>query len=367
MRGRNGRDDGLFSYVRLEERIPQDHPLRAIRNLADEALAGLDGTFEAMYSAMGRPSIAPEMLLRATLLQAFFSVRSERQLMEQIDYNLLFRWFVGLPIDAAVWHATVFTHNRDRLMEADVARAFLARLMNLGQVKQLLSSDHFSVDGTLIEAWASMKSFRPKDGSGEPPGPGRNGERNFHKEKRSNETHASTTDPDAKLYRKADGRESRLCFMGHVLMENRNGLAVDATLTKATGTAEREATLTMLKRRKAKGRVTLGADKAYDVTPFIAELRVHKVTPHIAVNGAVSKLGKVRKTAMDKRTLRHAGYTISQRCRKRIEEIFGWVKKPGGLAKTMLRGRPKVEAAFTFTVIAYNLIRIPKLLAATTA
>ena len=367
MRGRGGGDDGLFSYVRLEERIPPDHPLRAVRKLADEALAGLDGTFEAMYASMGRPSIAPEMLLRATLLQAFFSVRSERQLMEQIDYNLLFRWFVGLPIDAAVWHATVFTHNRDRLMEADVAKAFLGRLMNLAQVKQLLSSEHFSVDGTLIEAWASMKSFRPKDGSGEPPGPGRNGERNFRKEKRGNESHVSKTDPDARLYRKADGRESKLCYMGHVLMENRNGLAVDATLTHATGTAEREATLAMLQLRKAKTRITLGADKAYDVTPFIAELRTRKVTPHIAVNGAVSKLGKARKTAMDKRTLRHAGYAISQRCRKRIEEIFGWVKKPGGLAKTLLRGRPKVEAAFTFTVIAYNLIRIPKLIAAMAA
>ena len=367
MRGCDVRDDGLFSYVRLEERIPQDHPLRAIRKLTDEALTGLDGRFEAMYSVMGRPSIAPEMLLRATLLQAFYSVRSECQLMEQIDYNLLFRWFVGLPVDGAVWHASVFTHNRNRLMETDVAVAFLATLMKLAQVKQLLSSDHFSVDGTLIEAWASMKSFRPKDGSGEPPGPGRNGERNFHNEKRSNETHASATDPDAKLYRKASGRESKLCYMGHVLMENRNGLAVDATLTKATGTAEREATLSMLKRRKSKGRITLGADKAYDAAPFIAELRTCKVTPHIAVNGTISRLGKVRKTAMDQRTLRHEGYTISQRCRKRIEEIFGWMKKPGGLAKTMLRGRPKVEAAFTFTIIAYNLIRIPKLLAATAA
>ena len=212
-------------------------------------LAALNGRFDALYSAMGRPSIPPEMLLRATLLQAFFSVRSERQLMEQIDYNLLFRWFVGLPMDGAVWHPTVFTHNRDRLLEADVAREFLAALMALPRVKRLLSSEHFSVDGTLIEAWASMKSFRPKDGSGEPPGPGRNGERNFHKEKRSNETHASTTDPDARLYRKADGRESRLCFMGHVLMENRNGLAVDAALTHATGTAEREAALAMLDRR----------------------------------------------------------------------------------------------------------------------
>lgn len=362
MRGRDDGSEGLFSYVRLEERIPADHPLRAIRALTDEALSGLNSRFDALYSGMGRPSIPPEMLLRATLLQAFFSVRSERQLMEQIDYNLLFRWFVGLPIDAAVWHATVFTHNRDRLIEADVAREFLAALMKLKAVKRLLSSDHFSVDGTLIDAWASMKSFRPKDGSGEPPGPGRNGERDFHKEKRSNETHASSTDPDARLYRKADGRESRLCFMGHVLMENRNGLAVDAALTHATGKAEREAALIMLDRRKARRRITLAADKAYDVTGFIGDLRTRKVTPHIAVNGALSKTGKARKTAMDRRTLRHAGYAISQRIRKRIEEIFGWIKKPGGLAKAKVRGKPKVDAVFTFTVIAYNLIRLPKLL-----
>lgn len=362
MRGRDDGSEGLFSYVRLEERIPADHPLRAIRALTDEALSGLNSRFDALYSGMGRPSIPPEMLLRATLLQAFFSVRSERQLMEQIDYNLLFRWFVGLPIDAAVWHATVFTHNRDRLIGADVAREFLAALMKLKAVKRLLSSDHFSVDGTLIDAWASMKSFRPKDGSGEPPGPGRNGERDFHKEKRSNETHASSTDPDARLYRKADGRESRLCFMGHVLMENRNGLAVDAALTHATGKAEREAALIMLDRRKARRRITLAADKAYDVTGFIGDLRTRKVTPHIAVNGALSKTGKARKTAMDRRTLRHAGYAISQRIRKRIEEIFGWIKKPGGLAKAKVRGKPKVDAVFTFTVIAYNLIRLPKLL-----
>src|SRR3954470_22984268 len=265
MRGRDDRADGLFSYVRLEERVPADHPLRPIRALADEALAALNGRFEALYSSMGRPSIPPEMLLRATLLQAFFSVRSERMLMEQINYNLLFRWFVGLPLDGAVWHATVFTHNRDRLLEAEAARDFLAALLGLPQVKALLSSEHFSVDGTLIEAWASMKSFRPKDGSGEPPGPGRNGERDFRKEKRSNETHASTTDPDARLYCKSAGQESRLCFMGHALMENRHGLVVDATLTHATGTVEREATLTMLDRRKSRHRITLGADKAYDV------------------------------------------------------------------------------------------------------
>ena len=316
---------------------------------------------------MGRPSIAPELLLRATLLQAFFSVRSERMLMEQINYNLLFRWFVGLPMDAEVWHPTVFTHNRDRLMEADVAHEFLAALLALPQVTKLLSNEHFSVDGTLIEAWASMKSFRPKDGSGEPPAPGRNGERNFHNEKRSNDTHASTTDPDARLYRKADGRESRLCFMGHLLMENRNALAVDAALTHATGTAEREAALAMLDRRNRSGRITLGADKAYDVTAFVEDLRERKVTPHIAVNGSVSKHGVVRKTAVDGRTIRHAGYAISQILRKRIEEAFGWIKAQAGYDQVKVRGLAKADVVFTFAVAAYNLIRIPKLLAQTAA
>jgi transposase len=367
MRGREGSGDGLFSYVRLEERVPADHPLRAVRSLADQALAGLHKRFEALYSTTGRPSIPPEMILRATLLQAFFSVRSERMLVEQIDYNLLFRWFVGLPMDASVWHATVFTHNRDRLLEADVAREFLGSLMGLAQVKTLLSNEHFSVDGTLIDAWASMKSFRPKDGSGEPPAPGRNGERDFHKEKRSNETHASTTDPDARLYRKGAGRESRLCFMGHALMENRNGLVVDAALTLASGTAEREATLTMLDRRARNGRVTLGADKAYDVEAFVGDLRARNVTPHVAINGAVSKLGKVRKTAIDGRVTRHPGYAISIRRRKRIEEVFGWIKTQAGFAKVKVKGRAKAEAVFAFATVAYNLVRLPKLIAAAAA
>lgn len=361
MRGRDDRSEGMFSYVRLEERVPADHPLRSIRALADEALASLSERFTQLYSHTGRPSIPPEMLLRATLLQAFFSVRSERLLMEQIDYNLLFRWFVGLPMDASVWHPTVFTHNRDRLLEAEVAHDFLAALLALPRVKRLLSDDHFSVDGTLIDAWASMKSFRPRDGSGDPPDPGRNGERNFRKEKRSNETHGSTTDPDARLYRKGDGRESRLCFMGHVLMENRNGLAVDATLTHATGTAEREAALAMLDRRRRRG-TTLGADKGYDVTGFVEALRQRGVTPHVAVNGTVSKLGKVRKSAIDGRTTRHAGYAVSQRIRKRIEETFGWIKAQAGLGKVKVRGRTKAEAVFTFAVAAYNLVRIPRLL-----
>ncbi len=364
MRGRDDRDEGLFSYVRFDERVPSDHPLRTIRALTDDPLASLNGRFEMLCSGPGLPSIPPEHLLRATLLQAFFSVRSERMLMEQIDYNLLFRWFVGLPMDARVWHPTVFTGNRDRLLEADVAREFLMMLVALPRVKRLLSDEHFTVDGTLTDAWASMKSFRPKDGSGESPAPGRNGERDFRREKRSNETHASTTDPDARLYRKADGQSSRLCFMGHALMENRNGLVVDATLTPATGTAEREATLTMLDRRRGKRRITLGADKAYDVAGFVGDLRDRKVTPHIAVNGPISKTGKRRRTAIDARTTRHSGYAVSQRNRKRVEEVFGWIKAQAGYDQVKVRGRARAEAVFTFATAAYNLRRLPKLLAA---
>ena len=366
MRGDERGSEGLFSYLRLEERIAADHPLRAIRTLVNEALAALSGRFDELYSHTGRPSIAPEYLLRATLLQAFFTVRSERQLMEQIDYNLLFRWFVGLSIDDAVWDASTFSKNRDRLLEADVAQEFLASLLSLPKVKQLLSSDHFSVDGTLLKSWASMKSFRPKDGSGAPPDSGRNGERNFRREKRSNETHASTTDPDAKLYRKGDGQESRLCYMGHVLMENRNGLAVAGDVTPATGTAERQTALDLIDRhRPSRRRITVGGDKGFDVEGFVQALRERKVTPHIAIDGHLSKTGKRRKTAIDDRTLRHVGYDISQRCRKRIEEVFGWTKTTGGVAQVKVRGLAEVRAVFTFAILAYNLVRIPKLLAAT--
>jgi transposase len=332
----------------------------------NEVLAALSNRFEELYSHTGRPSIAPECLLRATLLQAFFTVRSERQLMEQIDYNLLFRWFVGLSIDDAVWDASVFSKNRDRLLEADVAREFLSILIALPKVQRLLSSDHFSVDGTLLKAWASMKSFRPKDGSGEPPDGGRNGERNFRREKRSNETHASTTDPDAKLFRKGDGQESRLCYMGHVLMENRNGLAVAGDVTQATGTAERETALDLIDgHRPGESRITLGGDKGFDVEGFVEALRERKVTPHIAIDGHLTKTGKRRKTAIDGRTTRHAGYAISQCCRKRIEEVFGWIKTTGGIAQVKVRGLAKVQAVFVFAILAYNLVRIPKLLEAT--
>ena len=370
MRGGPEETKQLFSYVDIEDRIAGNHLLRSIRTLVEEVLSGLSGEFSKLYSHTGRPSIPPEHLLKASLLQAFFTVRSERQLMEQIDYNMLYRWFAGLSADAAVWDASTFSKNRERLMQADVARAFMVRLLNLPQVKGLLSSEHFSVDGTLVDAWASMKSFVPKDGSGEPPAGGRNGTRNFRKEKRSNETHASTTDPDAQLFRKANGQGSRLCFMGHALMENRNGLIVDCDLTRASGTAEREAALAMLKRSRKgktrtvrKARVTLGADKGFDAEAFVLKLKDQNVTPHIAINARTYSTGKVRKTAVDGRTTRHAGYDISQRCRKRIEESFGWAKTIGGAAKLKVRGLAKAKGFFTFQMIACNLIRIPKLLA----
>jgi transposase len=364
MRGEDRQSGALFSYVSCEARVPADHPLRPIRAIVDEALEVLSPAFERLYSKTGRPSIAPEKLMRALLLQAFYGIRSERQLMEQLDYNLLFRWFVGLSMDAPVWDATVYSKNRDRLIEGEIAARFLDAVLAGDRVKALLSDDHFSVDGTLIDAWASMKSFRPKDGGDddEPP-PGRNAERDFRGQKRSNETHASVTDPDARLYRKGNGQSSRLCFMGHVLMENRNGLIVDAALGHATGTAEREAALAMLDRRKRGKRVTLGADKAYDVSAFVDDLRIRRVTPHIAIDGHETKTGKRRKTRIDGRTTRHPGYAVSQRIRKRIEESFGWIKATAGLAKTRHRGLDRAGWMFTLTAAACNLVRLPKLLA----
>jgi len=373
MRGEDQRSGSLFSYVDIEGRVPADHPLRQIREIVNEALSALSKRFEALYAPEGRPSIPPERLLRASLLQMFYSVRSERQLMERLDFDLLFRWFVGLGVDDPVWDASVFSKNRDRLLNTEIAQQFLSALLALPRVKRLLSREHFTVDGTLLKAWASMKSFRPKDGSGNPPADGRNGERDFHGEKRSNETHASTTDPDARLYRKGNGRESVLCYMGHALMENRNGLAVAGTVTHAAGTAERAAALALIERPRRRrvrravrraGRVTLGADKAYDVAAFVKELRARKITPHIAVDGNVRVSGIPRRTEIDRRTLRHAGYAVSQRIRKRVEEIFGWDKSIGGLAQVKLRGLPKVNALFTLGLAAYNLIRLPKLLAA---
>ena len=363
MRGEDQHSATFFSYMRLEDRIPADHPLRAIRELVDAALRDLSRAFNKLYADEGRPGVPPERLLRALLLQAFYTVRSERQLMEQLDYNLLFRWFVGLSADDAVWHPTVFCKNRDRLLNGDIARRFMASVLTLPQVRALLSSEHFSVDGTLIEAWASMKSFVPKDGDGGSgksgrSGGGRNAERDFHGEKRKNDTHSSTTDPDARLFRKGAGKEAKLCHMGHLMMENRNGLIIDARLTEANGTAERTTALDMIE-DNAKPGSTVGGDKNYDTADFVAGCRERGCTPHVSQNDTN------RRSAIDARTTRHPGYRISTIKRKRIEEPFGWMKTVGGLRKTRHRGRDLVEWFFLLTATAYNLVRIPKILAAT--
>jgi transposase len=360
MRGSDARSGELFSYVDLEERVPAKHPLRVIRRIVNDVLALLDAEFAALYAAGGRPSIAPERLLRALLLQVFYTIRSERQLMEQLHYNLLYRWFVGLGVDDPVWVPTVFTKNRDRLLEADVARKFLAALLNHKEVRALLSDEHFSVDGTQIQAWASMKSFVAKDGSSEPPSPGRNGERDFHNEKRSNDTHASTTDPESKLYKKGKGKEAKLSFMGNAMTENRNGFVVEAELRQASGTVEREAAKDMITRRSpGSERITVGGDKGFDSADFVADLRALNVTPHIAQNTTN------RASAIDGRTTRHPGYEISQKKRKLVEEPFGWGKTIGGLARPMLRGVKRLNFKFTLTMAAYDLIKLPRLLEAT--
>jgi transposase len=396
MRGSDNRTGSLFSYVNLEERVPARHPLRKIKSVVDAALASLDAEFETLYADEGRPSIAPERLLRAALVQILFSIRSERQLMEQLEYNLLFRWFVGLSIDETVWVATVFTKNRDRLLTTDMSQKLLAAILAHEKVAPLLSDDHFSVDGTLVEAWASFKSFKPKAaGTGEPPPPdtgnaggtgatdtktkteaageasemtktdttpeagiGRNVERDWRGQTWSNATHASVTDPDARLYRKAKGRPAQLCYMGHALMENRNGFAVGAHLTHADGTAERRAAIDMLNAHDpgSTRRITLGADKGYDAAEFVADLRTMCVTPHIAA--------KAKGSGVDARTTRHAGYAVSQKKRKLIEEAFGWGKTVGPIAKTMLRGLDRVRTQFTMTMAAYNLAKLPRLIAA---
>lgn len=362
MRGDDNRTGELFSYVDLEARVRRDHPLRVVRAIVNEALGALKGEFAALYSPIGRPSIPPEKLLRAMLLQALYSIRSERLLMERLEYDLLFRWFVGIGVDDPAWDHSTFSKNRDRLLEGDIAAKFLAAVLAQPRVKRLLSSDHFSVDGTLIEAWASMKSVRPKDGPAEPPAGagGRNAEADFHGQKRSNDTHASTTDPDARLYKKGKGKEAKLCFMGHGLMENRHGLLVDACLTFADGHAERVAALHMIEPLADRPRrITLGADKAYDTEDFVNELRSMKVTPHVARNTSG------RRSAIDGRTTRHGGYAASQRIRKRIEEAFGWIKTVAGQDKTKFRGRDRVGWAFTFAAAAYNLVRLPKLMTET--
>lgn len=365
MRGTDQRSGQLFSYVDLESRVRRDHPLRVIRDIANEALASLASDFSALYSKVGRPSIPPERLLRAMLLQAFYSIRSERLLMERLDTDLLFRWFVGLDVDAPVWDATVFSKNRDRLLDGAIAAKFLAAVLAQPRVKKLISSDHFSVDGTLIEAWASMKSFKPRDtgqdgSSDEPPsgGTGRNAEADFRGEKRSNETHASTTDPEARLYRKGPGMEAKLAFLGHALMENRSGLLVDACLTPADGHSERIAALAMIESRADRpSGITLGADRGYDAADFVNELRAMNVRPHVAQND------NGRHSAIDRRTTRHVGYAISLRIRKRIE----WMKTVAGQRKTRFRGVDRVGWSFAFAAAAYNLVRLPKLIEASPA
>lgn len=359
MRGEFREQSGMFSYVSPEDRIPVDHPLRQIRTLVREVFKDMSRSFGRIYSHDGRPSIPPEQLLSALLLQALYGIRSERLLMEQLNYNLLFRWFVGLSPDDPVWHPTVFTVNRERLQRGEIFEKFMAKLLEHEQVRPLLSDEHFSVDGTLIEAWASHKSFRPKDGSDEGDGS------DFHGQKRKNETHASTTDSDARLYRKAAGREARLSYMGHALMENRNGLAVTGMVTQASGTAERRSSEKMLKGKAKRGRrITVGEDKAYDASDHVEAMRKLNVTPHVAQNQATTKTGKTRKSAVDNRTTRHIGYAISQSRRAMIECIFGWGKQHGTMRKTKLRGVANVATNFMLNLIAYNLVRIPKLIAA---
>jgi len=389
MRGADEASGSLFSYVDLEARIPARHPLRKIRQVVNDALVSLDAEFSALYIDFGRPSIAPERLIRASLIQILFSIRSERQLMEQMEYNLLFRWFVGLGIDDLVWVPTVFTKNRDRLLTTDMSRKLMAAILADREVAPLLSDDHFSVDGTLVKAWASMKSFQPKadntppdDDPGGPPEPGaatedpaeptatettqmprphrknRNAEVDFRGEKRSNATHASTTDPDARLYKKSPGTGAMLCFIGHALMENRSGLIVQGDLTQADGHAERRAAIDMIDRHSpgSTRRLTVGADKGFDSADFVAEMRRACVTPHVAQ--------KARHSAIDGRTTRHEGYALSIKHRKRIEEAFGWAKTVGGMAQTVYRGIERVRSRFILTMAANNLARLPRLLTA---
>jgi transposase len=360
MRGTDQDQSTMFSYVSPEARIPADHPLRATREMANRALACLDRKFRKLYSRTGRPSVPPEQLLRALLLQVLYSIRSERLLMEQLEYNLLFRWFVGLEMDDRVWDVTVFTKNRDRLLAGEIAEGFFQAVLAEARGAGLLSDEHFTVDGTLIEAWAGHKSFRPKDEEG---GRGSGGagqtERDFHGERRQNDTHASTTDPESRLFRKGKGKEARLCFMGHVITENRNGLVVATDTTLATGTAEREASVKMMQRVKRASRSTLGGDKNYDTQDHVEALRALGVTPHVAQSN------RNRRSAIDDRTTTHAGYEISQRKRKCVEQVFGWGKMVGPIRKVRHRGRRRVSWIFTFTQAAYNLVRMRPLLCPT--
>jgi len=352
MRGDDNRQEGMFSYISPEKRVPEEHPLRPIRKMVDEILKEMSPELSKLYSPVGRPSIAPERLLRSLLLQIFYSVRSERMLIEQLHYNLLFRWFVGMEMDEEVWNHAVFSKNRERLLNEEIAAGFFQRVLE--RAKPFMSDEHFTVDGTLIEAWASQKSFRRKDGKGKPPA---GGEVDFHGEQRKNETHESKTDPDARLFRKSKGSEAKLSYLGHVLMENRNGLLVQTFLTEAHGRAEREAAMLMAEAIPGDKRVTLGGDKNYDTRDFVRELHGMNITPHVAQNDTN------RRSAIDQRTTRHAGYERSQRKRKRVEQSFGWMKMVGMLKKVKLRGIDKVGWLFTFTGAAYNLCRLRNLMA----
>jgi transposase len=358
MRGADEQQSQIFSYLSPEARVRKDHPLRAIRVMVDEALGQMSGAFDAMYASVGRPSIAPEKLLRAQLLQMLYSVRSERLLMEEMDYNLLFRWFVGLNADDEVWDATTFTKNRDRLMQADVAKQFLAQVVAQAGAQGLTSDEHFTVDGTLLEAWASVKSFQPKEKKTPPPDDPGNPTVNFHGEQRSNDTHESKTDPESQLARKGPGKEAKLSYSGNLLVENGHGLIVDAEVFQANGTAERDAALVMMEKLPGTKAVTVGGDKGFDTRGFVAECRNLRVTPHVAQNHA-----RAGGSAIDARTTRHAGYRISQRKRKRIEECFGWLKTVAGLRKVRHRGVCKVDWIFTFACAAYNLVRMRNLAA----
>ncbi len=355
MRGDDRHQEAMFSYLSPEARVPQDHPLRMIRQVVDQVLVELSADFAALYAKVGRPSVPPEKLLRALLLQVLYTIRSERLLMEQLEYNLLFRWFVGLNMDDPVWDPTTFSKNRQRLLDGEIAQHFFARVLDQARQRDLLSDEHFTVDGTLIEAWASLKSFRPKDPSDSPPDDPGNPTVNFHGETRRNTTHASTTDPEARLFRKGPGREAKLSYLGHVLMENRHGLVIDARATPATGTAERDAALAMTARLPRPQRITVGADKSYDTRDFIFRLRQLDVTPHVAQHT------HGRASAIDGRTTHHPGYALSQRKRKRVEEIFGWLKTIGLMHKTRHRGEPKVNWIFIFATAVYNLVRIRNL------
>jgi transposase len=353
MRGTEEKQPEIFSYVSVEDRIPVKHPIRLFRDMVNEILKSMDRDFDTLYADTGRPSIAPEYLLRASILQILFTVRSERQLMEQIDFNIMFRWFVGLSLDAAVWDHSTFTKNRDRLMEMETTKIFFCKVIEHAKKKKYLSNEHFTVDGTLIEAWASMKSFQAKEGGGnDPEGPkgGKDVEVDFHGEKRTNQTHESKTDPDSRLYRKSKGSEAKLVYMGHVLMENRNGLAVDVSVTMADGYAERDAAVEMVWQLGGSKRLTVGADKGYDSEDFVKEMRDMNVTPHVAKKG----IGKT----IDGRTTRHEGYRISQNKRKRVEQIFGWAKTVGLIRKAKMRGLKKIDWLFTMCIAVFNLIRI---------